>query len=157
MKSAVKSILLALVKGFLGTTTSEEIRFYRRGYFITNNHTATQCTIDGWKGYRYKATVIAGPKFDESGFLIDHNNIHTAVCKWVDNNPMPSCELTLRNFCYNIGQIIIDYGVDLKQLGFEIAPVDHKLLHEVNGELEPKGNHELVQAMPAGAEYWCKF
>lgn len=161
MKAIIHKGLCSLAALFTveGEGTKEEVRFYRRGYFITNNHSATQCTIDGWKGYRYKATVIAGDRFDESGFLIDHNVLHQAICEWVEENTMPSCEVTLQSICHRIGEIIIDYGVELRRLGFEIAPVDHKLL-AVNsyGELEPKeGAEELVQAMPAGAEYWCTF
>lgn len=137
--------------------TEELIKFYRRGYFITNNHTPTQCTVIGWKGYRYKVTIEAGNKLDTSGFLIDHNEVHKTIEQWVDVQPMLSCEQTLMALCYRIGDLIIDYGVDLRRLGLEIAPVDHTQLHEVNGELEPISNGELLQAMPAGAEYWCTF
>lgn len=142
----------------LGDQTREEVRFYRRGYFITNNHTATQCTLDGWKGYRYKVTIIAGAKFDSSGFLIDHNNIHQAIAQWSEENEMPSCEVTLQNMCHRVGELVTNYGVDLRKLGMEIAPVDHKLLVKgEDGELVPTSDGELLQAMPAGAEYWCTF
>lgn len=138
---------------------NEKVKFYRRGYFITNNHSATQCTLDGWKGYRYKGTIIAGNKFDKDGFLIDHNLIHKAITKWIEENEMASCEITLKNICYCVGEILVDYGVQLKEIGFEIAPVDHrKLIIGSDGELCPvDGEGELMQAMPAGAEYWCTF
>ncbi|WZE63540.1 hypothetical protein PANI_CDS0020 [Maribacter phage Panino] len=158
--------ILPFLSRFADTTkdfvkrTKEEVRFYRRGYFVTNNHSATQCTIEGWKAYRYKATIIAGNRLDKSGFLIDHNSIHKLIIKWVEENQMPSCEVTLQSLCYTIGSMIIEYGVDLKKLGMEMAPVDHKLLGVgISGELEPisKEEGELLQAMPAGAEYWCEF
>jgi len=143
---------------FKRKATREEIKFYRRGYFITDNHTPTQCTIDGWKGYRYKVTVQAGATLDEDGFLIDHNKVHKCIVRWVEDNGMMSCEMTLQSLCHAIGSIIIDYGVDLYKLGVEIAPVDHTLLKVgEDKELVPINEGELLQAMPAGAEYWCTF
>ena len=156
----MKNVLKSLITFILGSQTTEEVVFFRRGYFITSNHSATQCTIEGWKGYRYKATIIAGNKFDESGFLIDHNEVHKAICEWIEENEMPSCEVTLQSLCHSIGGKIMDYGVDLKKLGMEIAPVDHrKLVMGEDGELVPADaeNGELMQAMPAGAQYWCTF
>lgn len=138
--------------------THELIKFYRRGYFITNNHTATQCTAEGWKGYRYKVTLEAGKKLDAQGFLIDHNELHKLITDWVEREDMVSCEQTLQRLCYAIGEKAIDYGVDLRRLGLEIAPIDHNLLKEnSDGELEPAGHVEPSQIMPAGAEYWCEF
>tara|TARA_R110000737_G_C14624761_1_gene494638 strand:- start:50073 stop:50516 length:444 start_codon:yes stop_codon:yes gene_type:complete len=140
--------------------TSQRITFHRKGYFISNKHSSTQCTVEGWRGYKYKATIMAACKFDENGFLIDHNEVHNAITNWVDNNNLPSCETTLQILCGVIARLLLDYGVDLWQLGMEIVPVDHKLLKTDNhGTLEPidKKSGELLQAMPANAEYWCKF
>lgn len=139
--------------------SEEEVRFIRKGYFISNHPSSTQCTIEGWKGYKYKATIIAAPVLDESGFLIDHNELHRAICTWVFENTLPSCEVTLQTLCYIVTKVLLDYGVKLKKLGMEIVPVDHRLLQGDWLELEPIGKNqgELLQAMPANAEYWCKF
>lgn len=137
--------------------TTELIRFYRRGYFVTKNFSDTQCTVKGWEAYRYKITVEAGSKLDESGFLIDHNELHKCITEWANQNTMLSCEQSIQAICYAIGEKCIGYGVDLKKLGFEIAPVKKLDLYTgEDGELTHRKD-EAAQAMPAGAEYWCSF
>ena len=135
--------------------TTELIRFYRRGYFITENFSETQCTVMGWEAYRYKITVEAGNRLDESGFLIDHNELHACITAWAKDNTMLSCEQSIQAICYEVGKKCIGYGVELYKLGFEIAPVNKEdLVYGEDGELTHK-DEEAAQAMPAGAEYWC--
>jgi hypothetical protein len=142
---------------FTSVKTTELIRFYRRGYFITENFTDTQCTVKGWEAYRYKLTVEAGNKLDESGFLIDHNELHRCISKWAETEDMLSCEQSIQAICYKVGSKCIEYGVDLYKLGFEIAPVNKKdLTYGEDGELTHI-DEEAAQSMPAGAEYWCTF
>lgn len=139
------------------TKTTELIRFYRRGYFTTENFSETQCTVKGWEAYRYKLTIEAGNKLDESGFLIDHNELHACITEWAKTQTMLSCEQSIQAICYEVGGKCIGYGVKLYKLGFEIAPVNKKdLVVGEDGELTHK-DEEAAQAMPAGAEYWCTF
>lgn len=136
----------------------ETLIFYRKGFFITNNHTEHQCTSVGWKGYSYAITIEAFPVLDENGFLIDHNILHKAITKWIADNPFPSCELTCKTLAMVVVDIILEHGAKLKRLGFSVRPVDHKwLIENEEGELVSRDKRIVNHDKPASGEYWVTF
>jgi hypothetical protein len=135
----------------------QTVKFYRRGYFKTNKHTCTQCTTEGHRAYKYKVTVEASPVLDNSGFLIDHNEVHKLVTKYVRQNPMLSCEMTLINITHKVVKMLTNHGCALQKVGMEIRPVDHRLIDKVDGELKLIHNNGIEPELPASAEYWVEF
>ena len=142
----------------LPNVNDETIIFYRKGFFITDNHTEHQCTSVGWKGYSYSITIEAFPILDEDGFLIDHNILHAEITKWIKDNPFPSCELTCKTLAYVVANKILEHGAKLKRLGFSVRPVDHKwLMLNDNGELVSRDKRVVDHDKPASGEYWITF
>lgn len=138
---------------------NKTLHFFRRGFFITNNHTANQCTSVGWKGYRYLVTIIAKPVLDEQGFLLDHSLIHALITDYIEKEPFLSCEETVSTICSLVADLLLSKGVVMKKLGFEITPVDHNFLapDSEDGELKPTDRQKVNHTKPATAECWIDF
>ena len=141
------------------STYNKTLHFFRRGFFITDNHTANQCTTVGWKGYRYMVTIIAKPVLDDQGFLIDHSHVHAAITDYIKVMPMLSCEETVSNIAEMVADLMVLNGCDMKRLGFEICPVDHNYLaiDPEDGELKPTDRTKTNHEKPASAECWIDF
>lgn len=127
----------------------------RNGYFSTDKFTAFQCTIEGWTHYRYELALTGSPKWDKQGFLVDHNMLHEAILKYIEEHPMQSCELVLENLCNVIIEQCKKNKVELKRIELALAPVHPDDLHMKGGQLRRWRMNGIE--MPAFGRFICEF
>lgn len=128
----------------------------RIGYFTTKKFSDFQCTIRGWETYQYELALTGSPKWDENGFLMDHNLLHQRILQYILKNKMQSCEIVLEQLCESIIEECKGKGVELKRLELTLSPAD-------KNDLKLNDNNELVRVrhtnmfMPAFGKFICEF
>lgn len=142
-----------------GVTMSEKITFHREGYFKSGGSTPTQCTKEGWAAYKYQITVEADYHLDQSGFLIDHNEVHECIVQWAKINTTKSCEVCLKDICLVVSELLLEYGVKLRKVTVKLKPANMfaLMVDPESGHLTPMNGYKSDADMPANAEYEVKF
>lgn len=127
----------------------------RNGFFITDRFTQFQCTVEGWDTYRYELLVTGSPKWDENGFLVDHNHLHKTILEFILDNDMKSCEMVLEGLCDKLIQECTEKKVELKRLELSLFPVHSDNVRIVDGQLRQVKFPKMQ--MPAFGKYICEF
>lgn len=132
---------------------NETITLFRRGFFVTENFTATQCTTEGHEAYTYQATMLCDYKLDDSGFIVDHTLLHQQIVQHIDNNPMYSCEVMSRQLAHLITDFMLKEGCALRQIELTIIPVKKGQLKREGNSWVAKNPLTINYNMPANAIY----
>lgn len=136
------------------TKMKEQITLFRRGFFVTENFTPTQCTTEGHESYTYSATLRCGYQLDEQGFLIDHTLLHKAVVAYIKDKPMLSCEVMSKQLAHLVVDAANGHGCQLKEIDFTIIPVDRdQIQQQGDGEWVAKKPMKINYNRPANAIY----
>jgi len=139
-------------------SVTELITLNRRGFFQTENHTETQCNVEGHEAYNYQAEILCGYKLNDEGFIIDHWLLHDKILAHIKDNPMLSCEVMSKQFAVIIADFMKEHSCDVKEIKTTIIPCNLHDLHEDDkGYLVPDDPNEINYMTPANAIYHVKF
>lgn len=109
------------------------LKITRLGKVEINHSSTTQCWDEGWKHYKYAASIVCHEdNMDAEGFILDNREIKQVITEALENH-IGSCELmaqsagkALLDAAKRHGTMVINLSIKLEPA--ECDPEDHTIM-----------------------------